>query len=542
LTLTGALNRVRRFDPEEPMLETLSRGFRTARNRLRGFSVLNERNIDDAIREIRISLLEADVEYHVVKRFLERVKEKALGEIVRVKAKSGTRVTPGDHFVKICNDELEALMGPVDTSLSRSERGFTTIMMVGLQGSGKTTTCAKLATLLKSQGKKPMLVAADVYRPAAVEQLRVLGERIEVPVFAEPGVMPPALATKAVGAAGQQGCDTVIVDTAGRLAIDDTLMTELEDMRGAIHCRNVFLVVDSMIGQDAVRTAAEFDRRIGLDGFILTKLDGDARGGAALSIKEVTGKPIKFVGMGEGMDKLEEFRPDGLASRILGMGDVVGLMQDFEKVVDTEKAEEDAEKILKGEFTLYQFLEQIQVIKKMGSLKDLMEKMPFFGGQMPEGMNVDEKELVRIEAIISSMTHKERLEPSSLDGKRMQRIARGSGTTPAQVESLLARYGMMKKTFEAIGKQPGLLSRIPGFKQLAQAKALKGMDMNEMMRSMGGKAGKGGMPMMPGMPGMMPGMAGMPEAKGPARVIDRDKLKKKRKQERQAKKQARKHK
>jgi signal recognition particle subunit SRP54 len=515
------------------MLETLSRGFRTARNRLRGFQELTERNIDDAVREIRLSLLEADVEYNVAKRFLERVKEKALGEIVQVKAKAkdaALKVAPGDHFVKICQDELEALMGPVDTTLQRNERGFAVIMMVGLQGSGKTTTAAKLSVRLKEQGNKPYLVAADVYRPAAIEQLRVLGQRIDVPVFNEAGLTPPELALKGMSIAGQSGYDTVIVDTAGRLALDDVLMSELEKIRAVTHSKNIFLVVDSMIGQDAVRTASEFHRRLGLDGFILTKLDGDARGGAALSIKEVTGCPVKFVGMGEGMDKLEEFRPEGLASRILGMGDVVGLMQDFERVVDAEKAEADAERMLKGDFNLYQFLEQIQLIKKMGSLKDLVEKMPFFSGQLPENFNFDDKEITRIEAMISSMTKAERIDADLLaDKRRLLRVAKGSGTSPAQVESLLGRYRMMKKMFQQIGKAPGLLGRIPGMKQLMQSKAMKDVDMSELMKGMGG----------PGGAGMMDAMGGFGEKKKVGKPIDRNKLKAKRKAERQNRKKGR---
>ena len=511
------------------MLETLSKGFKTARNRLKGFQEITERNVDDAVREIRLSLLEADVEYNVVKRFLERVKTKALGEIVQVKAeakaqKTVSRVKPGDHFISICQDELEALMGPVDTSIERNDRGFATIMMVGLQGSGKTTTCGKLCYRLKEDGHKPFLVAADVYRPAAINQLKVLGERLDVPVFHEAGVAPPELATRGMSMAVQQGYDTVIIDTAGRLAVDDVLMNELEKMQRATQSRNILLVVDAMIGQDAVRTASEFDRRLSLDGFVMTKLDGDARGGAALSIKEVTGKPIKFLGMGEGMDRLEEFRPEGLASRILGMGDVVGLMSDFERVVDAEKAEADAEKMLKGDFNFYQFLEQIQVIKKMGSLKDLVEKMPFFGANLPANMNFDDQEIVRIEAMINSMTRDERTNPDLVQAPtRLARIATGSGTTPSQVENLLGRFRMMKNTFEQIGKTPGLLGKIPGFKQMMQSKAMKDVDMDAMMAD------------------MMPEGAGAEKKKtGQARKVDRTKAKKKRQDAKKARKKGRK--
>ena len=316
------------------MLETVSKGFKAAKNKLQGRSEITAEVVDDALRDIRVSLLEADVSFDVVKRFVARVREKAIGEVVdtKVKTSKGTlKVGPQDHFIKICHDELEGLMGPVDTSLrfGKDRHRPTGIMMVGLQGSGKTTTAGKIANKLKKDGKRPMLVAADIYRPAAVDQLKVLGEQLGVPVFHQPGVQPPELCKAALAAAAHEKCNVVIYDTAGRLAIDDGLMTELEQIKANVGPHNVLLVVDAMIGQDSVRTAAEFDRRIGLDGFILTKLDGDARGGAALSIKEVTGKPVKFLGMGETLDRLEEFRPEGLASRILGFGDVVGLMQDF---------------------------------------------------------------------------------------------------------------------------------------------------------------------------------------------------------------------
>ncbi len=351
------------------MLDTVAKGFKAARNKLKGRTEITAEVVDEALRDIRVALLEADVAFEVVKSFVARVREKAVGEVVetRVKtAKGKLAVTPQDHFVKICHDELEALMGPVDTSLRTNDRGPTGIMVVGLQGSGKTTTAGKLAARLLAEGKRPLLVAADVQRPAAVEQLRALGERLGVPVFHEPGLAPPELCRRAAEAAVREKADAVVYDTAGRLAIDDALMAELEQIRAAVRPQNVLLVCDAMIGQDAVKTAAEFDRRVGIDGLILTKLDGDARGGAALSIKAVTGKPIKFIGMGEGLDRLEEFRPEGLASRILGYGDVVGLMKDFEQHVDEEQAEEDAKKLLSGDFTLDDFVNQIRTVRKMG--------------------------------------------------------------------------------------------------------------------------------------------------------------------------------
>jgi signal recognition particle subunit SRP54 len=470
------------------MLETLTSGFRNARARLKGYRQITESNIEEALEQIRTSLLEADVEFHVAKAFIDKVKTKALGEMVLTKAankQKDMKVTPADHFIKICHDELVDLMGEPDTDIKRSvTRKITTIMMVGLQGSGKTTTSAKLARNFKKEGLKPLLVAADIYRPAAVEQLMILGERIDVPVFHQPETMPPELCKLAMAKAAQDGHDLVLFDTAGRLAIDDKLMAELEEIDQAAGADNIFLVVDSMIGQDAVTTAREFNRRLDLDGVVLTKLDGDARGGAALSIRAVTGKPIKYVGMGEGLDRLEAFRPDGLATRILGLGDVVGLMQDFEEVVDAQKAEEEAMKMLKGDFNFTQFLEQIKTLKKLGPLQDVMDKLPFFPDGMPDGMSVDDKALVRIEAMIQSMTPKERLDPTVMTESRMKRIALGSGHKPKDVEDLMARFEGMRNMMSQIGKAPGLLGRIPGFKQLSQAKALKGMNMEDVLPMM----------------------------------------------------------
>src|SRR5688572_13481946 len=355
------------------MLETLAKGFRSARQRLTGVAELTDDVIDEALREVRLSLLEADVEFRVVKRFLERVKEAAIGEQVTLKAKSkeyGVKtITPEQAFIKICQDELAKMMGPVDTELRWAKKGPTGIMLVG----------------------------AAVYRPAAIDQLKTLGSKLGAPVWSIPGSKDPvAICKGAAEEALRQGCDVIIYDTAGRLAIDEPLMQELEDIDKSAQPGNIFLVLDSMTGQDAVNVADTFNKRLNLDGVIMTKLDGDARGGAALSVKEITGKPIKFLGMGESLDKLEEFRPEGLASRILGMGDIVGLVKDFEQVVDAEKAEEDALRMLKGKFDMQDFLEQIRLIQKMGSLKDLFEKLPFFGGGLPEGINLDDKELVKI--------------------------------------------------------------------------------------------------------------------------------------------------
>ncbi len=545
------------------MLETVSKGFKAARNKLKGRTEITPEVIDDALRDIRVSLLEADVSFEVVKRFVARVREKAIGEVVdtKVKTEKGTvRVTPQDHFVKICHDELEALMGPVDTSLRDGAKGRPTgVMMVGLQGSGKTTTAGKLASRLLKEGKRPLLVAADIYRPAAVEQLRVLGERLGVPVFHEAGTSPPELCRKALEAAQREKATAIIYDTAGRLAIDEELMVELEEIKKAVAPENILLVADAMIGQDAVKTAAEFDRRLALDGFILTKLDGDARGGAALSIKEVTGKPIKFLGMGEGLDKLEEFRPEGLASRILGFGDIVGLVKDFEQHVDEEKAEAEAQKILSGDFTLDDFVNQIQLVRKMGPLGELMEKFPLFG-ELPEGFQFDDQALTKIVAMVHSMTASERRRPDSIAEGRLKRIAKGSGRSEKEVKDLLKQYNAMRGVMKQVGSAPGLLSRLPGMKQLMQLRKLQGKGMEDVLGEDAAaveKAMQGGLippdaARQMGLPkGYTPPMAAgamararlmgyAPEPISTESAKDRDARKKKRKQERQSRKKNRK--
>jgi signal recognition particle subunit SRP54 len=547
------------------MLETVSKGFRAAKNRLAGKSEITPEMVDESLRDIRVSLLEADVAFDVVKKFVARVREKAVGEVVQTtvtdKAGRKHRVSAGDHFVKICHDELEALMGPVDTSIHLKPKDqISGIMMVGLQGSGKTTTTGKLASKLLKEGRKPLLVAADIYRPAAVDQLKVLGERLKVPVYFEPNVPPPELARRGYAAAREQKCDVVLIDTAGRLAIDEALMTELEAIKGNVRPDNILLVCDAMIGQDAVRTAAEFDRRLSLDGFILTKLDGDARGGAALSIKEVTGKPIKFLGMGESMDKLEEFRPDGLASRILGFGDIVGLMKDFEGVVDEKKAAEDAQKLLSGNFTMKDFVEQIRMVRRMGPLKDLLEKFPLFG-EMTEQLNPDEKELTKIESMYDSMTEQERLRPNLITDSRVKRISKGSGRKPEEVRELLQKFGMMQQVMGTIGQNPGLLGRIPGFRQMGQLAQMKNMDMSsifgkdpKMMEKAMAGMGMGGMPMqLPQIaPGYTPpmGQAAMAKARmmgyslpsAGGKPENKDAIKERRKREKENKKKNRKKK
>lgn len=477
------------------MFDVLSRGFKSARNRLQGKTELTEENLGPALREVRASLIQADVELRVAKAFLERVKVRCLGETVAVKSKAaGMTVSPQDHFIKSCYDELVELMGPVDTTLDLDGEPAI-IMMVGLQGAGKTTTAGKLAKMLAGQGKKPLLVAADIYRPAAIEQLTVLGRRIGVPVFNVEGMQPVELAKMGVAQARNTGCDVVIIDTAGRLAIDEKMMAEVADIKKAVKPQNVLFTVDAMIGQDAVKTAKAFDEKLNFTGFILTKLDGDARGGAALSIKEVTGKPIKFLGQGEELDKLEEFRPEGLAQRILGFGDVVGLMADFEKHVDQESAEKDAQKMLRGDFTYDDFVKQMKTIRRMGPIRELMAKMPFISGmldQIPEEA-LDDRELDRTLAIIGSMTKQERSFPDLMaENGRQLRVAKGCGRTQQDVVELHERFMQARQMMGGIGQMLGNPQQMMAMQK----------QMMAMQKAGGGGGGFPGMGGMPGMPGM----------------------------------------
>jgi signal recognition particle subunit SRP54 len=547
------------------MFDTIARGFRQAKNRLAGLTELTEGNIDAALREVRLSLLEADVEMGVAKAFLARVKEKAIGQThaSRVAHAGEThQVGASEIFVKICHDELEALMRHDGEPIVWADSGPTGLMMVGLQGSGKTTTCAKLARYLEKEGKKPLLVAADMQRPAAVEQLKVLGEQISIPVFNLPGETPVAICAAARAEAKKLGRDVIIYDTAGRLAIDEQLMAELAEIKAKSGPENIFLVIDAMIGQDAVKTAASFNERLDISGVILTKLDGDARGGAAISVKEATGAPILFSGVGETTDKFEPFRADGMASRILGMGDVVGLMQDFEQVVDQKKAEKDAERMLSGDFTLDDFLDHVKMIQKMGSLKDLVDKLPLGGmlpGGLPDNVNLDDKELVRIESMIQSMTRFERKDVYSLirEPSRVDRIAKGSGNKPEAVNELVQKFVFMRQMMTGLGQNLGMMGKIPGMRQMAMAKNMKKMMKGGGMPGMGlpgmGLPGMGlpgmGLPGM-GLPGMgMPGM-GMPGMDGgdggpsmtkmkPLTNAERNQKKAQRKRERGARKKGR---
>jgi signal recognition particle subunit SRP54 len=506
------------------VFEALAKGFREAQNRLAGLTELNEKNIDSALKEVRVSLLEADVELGVVRRFLDAVKAKALGATVqtRIRHQGEThKVSAGEQFVKICHDELVEMMHHEGEPVTFGT-GITGIMMVGLQGSGKTTTAAKLARWLKKQGKSPLLVAADMQRPAAVDQLMVLGKQIEVPVFNIPGATPLAICQAAEAEARKEKADVIIYDTAGRLAIDEPLMEELGAIKSSVSPDNILLVIDSMIGQDAVKTAKSFNERLGISGTVLTKLDGDARGGAALSVKEVTGAPIVFVGMGETTDKLEPFRAEGMASRVLGMGDVVGLIQDFEDVVDQKQAEKDAMRMMQGEFTLEDFLNQIRMIQKMGSVRDLIEKIPGLSSMLPPGAaaQVNDSELTDAETIILSMTKFERQDPQSLirEPSRVKRIAGGSGRTEQSVGELVQKFLYMKQMMAGMGGMGGgaggMLGGLPGMGGLARnvRRAMKSGKMPEGFPQMPGGMPPGfpGMPGMGGFPGMgMPGMPGM---------------------------------
>ena len=420
------------------MLEDLTQRLESAFQKLRGYGKLNEKNIADSLKEIRRALLEGDVNYKVVKDFIATVQEKAIGEDVL------RSVTPGQMIVKIVHDEMVRLLGHTASQLKTAGIPPTIIMLSGLQGSGKTTFAAKLAGYLRKRGRKPMLVAADVYRPAAIEQLKVLGRSLDVPVFEEGLGDPVKITYNAISASRRQMCDTIILDTAGRLHIDQNMMDELVNIKNRVRPHEILFVADGMTGQDAVNTAKEFAARLDFDGVVLTKMDGDSRGGAALSIRAVTGKPVKFIGIGEKLDEIEQFHPDRIASRILGMGDVVTLVEKAQTTIDQEKAKKLEDKLRKAEFDLEDFKDQLQQIKKMGSLESLLKMIPGVGKQL-QGAAVDEKGLVRVEAIINSMTLQERRNPKILNGNRRKRIANGSGTRVQDVNQLMNQFQQMKK-------------------------------------------------------------------------------------------------
>lgn len=430
------------------MFDNLSDKFSSVFKNLKGHGKLTEKNIQDALKEVRMALLEADVHYKVAKQFVADVKERAVGHEVM------ESLTPGQQFVKIVNDNLTALMGSDSESLNLEGEKPVAVMLAGLQGAGKTTTAGKLALHLRKNGKQPFLVPADVYRPAAIEQLKKVGSQLNIPVFdSTPDMDPVDICKNARVAAQQQGCDTLILDTAGRLHVDEDLMGELLRIKKAVKPTDILLVADAMTGQDAVNIATSFDTTLDIGGVVLTKMDGDARGGAALSIKAVTGKPIKFIGVGEKSSAFEVFHPDRMASRILGMGDVLSLVEKATEMVDEKKAVELEKKLRKNQFTLDDFKDQMISIRKMGSLGDIMKMIPgVANNKQLKNLEVDDNELVKVEAIINSMTLKERKKHSIINGSRRKRIAMGSGTKVQDVNKLLKNYTQVMKMMKKFNK------------------------------------------------------------------------------------------
>ncbi len=430
------------------MFDNLSDRLNLAFKKLKGHGKLTEKNIEDGLKEVRMALLEADVHYKVVKKFLTDIKARALGQEVL------GSLTPGQQIIKIVNEELTELMGSRFQDLDLSGPSPVSLMLVGLQGSGKTTTAGKLAQFLRKKGRKPYLVPADVYRPAAIDQLKKLGDQLSIPVFPSDGNMDPVrISQEAKTAAHQAGCDVLLLDTAGRLHIDEELMNELKRIREAIRPSDILLVADAMTGQDAVNIADSFDQALDIGGVVLTKMDGDARGGAAISIKSITGKPIKFIGVGEKLTDLEPFHPDRMSSRILGMGDVLTMIEKAQAVVDEKKAAELEQKLKKNLFTLDDFRDQLVQLRKMGSLSDLMGMIPGAGKiKQMKHLQVDERELVRIEAIINSMTPHERRQHAIINGSRRKRIANGSGTTVQDINKLLKNYTQVLKMMRKLNK------------------------------------------------------------------------------------------
>lgn len=446
----------------EGLTEKLSAAFK----KLRGKGRLSEADVKEAMKEIRMALLEADVNFKVVKQFVATVTERAIGSDVL------ESLTPAQMIVKIVNEELTALMGGENTKLTISPKPPTVVMLVGLNGAGKTTNGAKLAGFMKKQGKRPLLVACDTFRPAAITQLEVVGQQVDVPVFQMGQIDPVDIARAGIEHAKKHGNDIVFIDTAGRLHVDEELMEQLKVMKAAIDPTEILLIVDAMIGQDAVNAAKTFDEALDITGVMLTKLDGDARGGAALSIKAVTGKPIKFVGVGEKLDQVELFYPDRMASRILGMGDVLSLIEKAQQTFDAKKAAELEQKLRKNKFTLADFYDQLVQIKGMGSLSDIAGMLPGMNAKALEGASVDENALARTEAIILSMTPAERENPSLLNNSRKKRIAAGSGTQVVDINRLLKQFDMMQqmtkqfsgkqmKRMDKLGKM-GKLGKLPG--------------------------------------------------------------------------------
>ncbi len=446
------------------MFEQLSDKLTVTFERLRGRARVTEADLEEALRDVRVALLEADVNLKVVRQLVATVRERALGEKVI------ESITGAQQVVKIVHDALVEMLGGEAAPIARAERPPTVILLVGLQGSGKTTTAGKIANLLRKQGRRPHLVAADVYRPAAIDQLRALGKQLGIPVSTVDPARVAADVAREIGAAAGAGSDTVIVDTAGRLHIDDTMMREVEGVVAAASPHEVLLVVDAMTGQDAVEAASAFKARLPLTGLVLTKVDSDARGGASLSIRAATGVPVKLLGVGEKLDAVEVFHPDRLAQRILGMGDVLTLVEKAQEQVDRKTAEEQTKKLLEARFTFEDFYTTLQQVKRMGPIGDLLKMIPGMGGlakQLPEGPAA-EAEMKRIEAIISSMTRAERADPGIINGSRRRRIAKGSGTTVADVNQLIKQFAEMQKVMKQMGglAKSGRLPRLPGMPRL----------------------------------------------------------------------------
>ncbi len=424
--------------------ESLSNKLQDVFKQLRGKGKLTEKDVKAALREVKLALLEADVNFKIVKDFVNSVTEKAIGGDVL------EGLNPAQQVVKIVNDELTYLMGSTQSKLTFSPKSPTVYMMVGLQGAGKTTTTGKLAGQLRKQGKHPLLVACDVYRPAAIKQLQVVGKTYDIPVFERGQINPVEIAKQAVEYASGNGNDIVIIDTAGRLHINEELMEELANIKTEVKPQEILLVIDAMTGQDAVNVAESFNEKLGLDGVIITKLDGDTRGGAALSVRAVTGKPIKYVGMGEKMEDLEPFYPDRMASRILGMGDVLSLIEKAQQVYDENKAKELEQKMRSSDFNLEDFMAQLQQVKKMGPMKDLLKMIPGTGRLNLDELNIEDNATAKVEAIIQSMTVQERRNPDILNGSRKKRIAQGSGRTIQEVNQLLKQFNDMKKMMKSL--------------------------------------------------------------------------------------------
>ncbi len=426
--------------------EGLSDKLEAAFKRLKSKGSLNENDVKEAMREVRLALLEADVNYKVAKDFTNKVTERAIGAQVM------ESLTPAQMVIKIVNEELTSLMGGTGSRLTCASHPPTIVMMCGLQGSGKTTHCAKIARKLKGEGHRPLLVACDVYRPAAIKQLQVVGEQVDVPVFEMGQGNPVEIAENAVKLAKDHGYDYVFLDTAGRLHIDEELMQELKNIKASVHPHEILLVVDAMTGQDAVTVATSFDEALGIDGLVLTKMDGDTRGGAALSARAVTGKPIKFVGMGEKLDELDYFYPDRMASRILGMGDVLSLIEKAEQSLDEKKAAELEKKLRKNKFDLNDLLDQLQQVRKMGSMKDILSMLPGVGNKLRD-VDIDERQFDRVQAIIRSMTPEERAKPEIINPSRKRRIAAGCGMQVEDVNKLLAQHRQMLKMFKQMNSK-----------------------------------------------------------------------------------------